>query len=103
MSDYPKFTFDKSRIPDIPSGLSEEFKEYARRQMQYLIVPDPYVPSMSFEKFMELMRKRHGVMVIDEPTLPRQRLAVSINPARKTLWVKEFEKWLEDKDNEAKF
>ena len=96
MSDYPKFTWDK--VPDMPSEISDELKEYARRQMRYIPLPDPYVPSMSFEKFVELMRKRRGVMAIDEPTLPRQRLAVSINPARKPLWVKGFEKWL--KDNE---
>lgn len=95
MSDYPKFTWDK--FPDMPPGFIEEFKVYAR-QMRYIPMPDPYVPSMSFEKFVELMRERRGVIAIDEPTLPRQRLAVSINPARKPLWVKEFEKWL--KDNE---
>lgn len=96
MSDYPKFTWDKSRIPDMPSELSEEFKEYARRQMRYIPMPDPYAPSMLFEKWMELMRERCGVIAIDEPTQVRPRLAGSINPARKSLWVEEFEKWLKD-------
>lgn len=98
MSDYPKFTWDK--VPDMLSELSEKCEENTRRQMQYIPVPDPYAPSMPFEKFVELMRERCGVMVIDEPTLPRQRLAVSINPARKPLWVKEFEKWLMDYEKE---
>lgn len=95
MSDYPKFTWDKA--PDMLSELSEKCEENTRRQMQYIPVPDPYATSMSFEKFVELMRERCGVMVIDEPTLPRQKLAGSINPTRKSLWVDEFEKWLKDK------
>lgn len=95
MSDYPKFTWDK--VPDMLSELSEKCEENTRRQMRYIQLPDPYAPRIPFEKFVELMRKRCGVMVIDEPTQVRQRLAVSINPARKSLWVKEFEKWLQDK------
>lgn len=94
MSEYPKFTWDK--VPDMLSELSEKCKENTLRQMQYISQPNPYASSMSFEKFVELMRERRGVIAIDEPTLPRQRLAVSINPARKPLWVKEFEKWLKD-------
>ena len=70
MSDYPKFTWNKSVIPDMPSEISETVKEYARRQMRYIPLPDPYAPSMSFEKFKELWDK--------------------------SLWVKEFEKWLKD-------
>lgn len=97
MSDYPKFTWDK--VPDMLSELSEKCKENTRRQMQHIPLSDPYAPSMSFEKFVELMRERCDVVVIDEPTRVRQRLAASINPARKSLWVEEFEKWLKDKDN----
>lgn len=97
MNDYPKFTWGK--IPDMPSEISDEVKEYAQRQMRYIPLPDPYVPSMSFEKFKELWDKRRSVVVVDEPTQVRPRLAASINPARKSLWEEEFEKWLKDKDN----
>ena len=96
MSDYPKFTWNKSIIPDMPSEISETVKEYARRQMRYIPLPDPYALSMSFEKFKELWDKRRSIVVVDEPTQVRPRLARSINPARKSLWVKEFEKWLKD-------
>ena len=54
MSEYPKFTFDKSRIPDFPPELSEDFKEYAKRQMQYLIPPyDDLAPKMSVPRIQE--------------------------------------------------
>lgn len=95
MSEYPKFTFDKSRMPEFPPKFLEEFKEYAQRQVQYIPLPDPYFPLMPFEKFVELMRKRRG---FNEPTQVQQRLVVSINPARKPLWLNEFEKWLKDKE-----
>lgn len=100
MSDYPKFTWNKSRIPDMPSEISEKVKKYARRQMWYIPLPDPYAPQIPFEKLVELMRKRCGVIVIDEPTQVRQRFAVSINPIRESPWVKEFEEWLKDYEKE---
>ncbi len=43
MADYPKFTFDKSRIPDFPPEYYEKIKESAERLMQYYVPPcDPY-------------------------------------------------------------
>lgn len=43
MADYPKFTFDKSRIPDFPPEWYEKIKEYGKRMMQYYVPPyDPY-------------------------------------------------------------
>lgn len=80
MSDYPKFTWDK--IPDMPPGLTEEFKEYARRQMRYIPMPDPYVPSMSFEKFVESIPKRR--------TKDCPRIVFSFNPDDKEHWLFKF-------------
>ena len=99
MSEYPKFTFDKSRMPEFPPKFLEEFKEYAQRQVQYIPLPDPYSPLMPFEKFVELMRKRCGMVVIEEPTQVRQRLAISISPARESPWIKAFEECLKQKEN----
>lgn len=53
---YPKFTFE---LPEaqIPPDVPEEFKEYAKRQMQYVAF-GYLAPTMSFEKFKEIMSKR---------------------------------------------
>lgn len=102
MSDYPQFTFDKSRIPDMSSELCEEFREYARRQIVYLIPDcDSLNPAMSFEKFKEYILKTRGAMLVDEPTQVRQRLKVCLNPSGESVWAKEFEKWLKDNGEEV--
>lgn len=81
MSDYPKIKFEKYN--------PEECKLNGR-EFKCLILDDPL--PMTFSEFKRKWGKDRNIMVIAEPTLPRQRLAVSINPARKSLWVEEFEK-----------
>lgn len=100
MSDYPKFSFDKSRIPPLPPETAERVKEYERRYFHYVSLPDPYAPSISFEKFMEIIKDRR-LMVIDEPTHIRPRLKPPINPKRESPWVKAFEEWLKANENGA--
>lgn len=87
MSDYPKFSFDKSRIPPLSPEIAERVKEYERRMLRYVALPDPYAPSMSFEKFKEVWGKRRKVDVHPENVYP-------LNPNNRV--YKEFEKWLKD-------
>lgn len=88
MSDYPKFSFDKCRIPPLLSPeTAERVKEYERRMLRYVALPDPYAPSMSFEKFKELFGKRRKVDVNPENVYP-------LNPNNKV--YKEFKEWLNE-------
>lgn len=82
MNDYPKFSFDKSRIPPLSPEITERVKEYERRMVRYVALPDPYAPSMSFEKFIELMSKRQ--------TKHCPRIAFSFNPDDKEHWLFKF-------------
>uniref|UniRef100_A0AAU8AVM0 Uncharacterized protein n=1 Tax=Dulem virus 40 TaxID=3145758 RepID=A0AAU8AVM0_9CAUD len=102
MADYPKFSFDKNRLPYWPLELTKEFEEYAKRQSRCLFpYYDDFAPSMSFEKFKELLSKNRNVMVVDEPTQIRQRIKISLNPTRESPWLKAFEEWLKEKENGA--
>ena len=87
MSDYPKFTFDKSRIPPLLPGIAERVKEYERRMLRYIALPAPYAPSMSSEKFKELIGKRHKANVTPENVYP-------FNPNDRV--YKEFNEWLNE-------
>lgn len=89
MSDYPKIKFEKYN--------PEECKLNGR-EFKCLILDDPL--PMTFSEFKRKWGKDRNIMAIDEPTRVRQKLAASINPARKSLWVKEFEKWLKDNGKE---
>lgn len=97
MADYPKFSFDKCRIPPLSPEIAERAKEYERRMLRYVALPDPYAPSMSFEKFKEVWGKDRSVITIDEPTHIKQRLKGSINPAEEPLWVKAFKEWIKER------
>lgn len=98
MADYPKFTFDKSRIPDFPPELSEDFKEYAKRQMQYLIPPyDDLAPKMSFQEFRRMMSERCNVICIDEITEPCPKPMPSVNPEG-SQWYKIYQAYLNGND-----
>lgn len=87
MSDYPKFSFDKSRTPPLSLEIAERVKEYERRMLRYVALPDPYAPSMSFEKFKELFGKRRKVDVHPENVYP-------LNPNNRM--YKEFKEWLNE-------
>lgn len=87
MSDYPKFTFDKRRIPLFPPEIAEGVKEYERRMLRYIALPDPYAPSTSFEKFKVLFGKRHKTNVTPENVYP-------FNPNDRV--YKEFNEWLNE-------
>lgn len=47
----------------------------------------------------KLNGKRISYVIIDEPTQIKPKLKVSINPTRESLWLKVFEKWLNEKHN----
>lgn len=98
MNNYPKFTWDKDMYPDRLPETPKEFKEYIKRQ-SFIPWPDFYAPPMSFEKWKDMMDKRRGVIVIDELAQIKPKPKVSINPTRESSWVREFEKWLNEKHN----
>lgn len=91
MADYPKFSFDKSRIPPLSPETAERVKEYERRMLRYVALPDPYAPSMSFEKFKEIFGKRQKVDVSPENVYP-------LNPNNRV--YKEFKEWLNNNGTE---
>lgn len=101
MSDYPKFSFDKSRIPPLSPEIAERIKGYERRMLRYIALFDPYAPAISFEEFMKILSKGRTLMVVDEPTHVRPRLKPSLNPVRESPWLKAFEEWLKEKENGA--
>ena len=93
MAEYPKFSFDKSRIPPLSPEIAKRVKEYERRMLRYVALPDPYIPSMSFEKFIELMSKRQ--------TKPCPRIVFSFNPDDKEHWLFKFaNEYLKENDTD---
>lgn len=87
MSNCPKFSFDESRIPPLSPEIAERVKDYERRMLRYVALPDPYAPSMSFKKFKELFDKRCKVDVTLENVYP-------LNPNNRA--YKEFKEWLNE-------
>lgn len=87
MADYPKFSFNKFRIPPLLPETTEMFKEYERGMVRYVALPDPYAPSMSFEKFKELFGKRRKGDINPENVYP-------LNPNNRM--YKEFKEWLNE-------
>lgn len=89
--EYPKIKFEKYN-PDNRKLNGMEFTT---------LFVDELKSIMDFKKFREVFDKRCGVIVIDELAQIKPKLKVSINPTRESSWVKEFEQWLKDKEDET--